>query len=209
MTLRVIGAGCGRTGTASLKVALERLLGAPCYHMMEVFKHPEHVASWHRAMLGEEPDWNRLFEGYAAAVDWPAAACWPELMQAFPEALVLLSVRDPQAWWESANETIFQVVGHDPDMPQDWQAMAEAMIAERFRADPNDREACIKAFERNNAQVRASVPPERLLVWQSADGWEPICKALGVPVPDEAFPRTNTREDWRARKAARAPANGA
>lgn len=203
MVLRVIGAGCGRTGTASLKVALERLLGAPCYHMLEVFQHPEHIALWRQAMGGEEPDWNRLLEGFAAAVDWPAAACWPELMQAFPDALVLLSLRDPDAWWESANETIFRAIAGGPDMPPEWKAMIDAMMSERFRADPNDRESCIRAFERHNAQVRASVPPARLLVWQSADGWNPICKALGLPVPDEAFPRVNTREEWRARKAAR------
>jgi hypothetical protein len=203
MTLRVIGAGCGRTGTASLKVALERLMDAPCYHMMEVFRHPEHVPLWHRAMLGDEPDWNALFEGYAAAVDWPAAACWPELMHAFPDALVLLSLRDPERWWESANDTIFGVIGNDPDMPEDWKAMVMAMLDERFGADLKNRDSCIAAFNRHNAQVRASVPAERLLVWQSADGWEPICKALGVPVPDEPFPRTNTREEWRARRAAR------
>lgn len=208
MTLRVVGAGCGRTGTASLKVALEKLLGQPCYHMLEVFQHPEHIPLWHKAMLGAEPDWGPMLQNYAAAVDWPAAACWPELMQAFPEALVLLSVRDPEAWWESANETIFRVIAHDVDMPEAWMEMVDAMIAERFRADPNDRESCIKAFERHNAQVKASVPAERLLVWQSADGWEPICKRLGVPVPDEPFPRVNTREEWRARSAARKAAKG-
>src|SRR5690348_10458482 len=106
MSLRVIGAGCGRTGTMSLKLALERLLGAPCYHMVEVFAHPEHVPDWHAAALGNMPDWNALFAGYAAAVDWPASAFWPELSAAFPDALVVLSVRDAQSWWQSAHETI-------------------------------------------------------------------------------------------------------
>src|SRR5262245_3217336 len=104
MSLRVVGAGLGRTGTMSLKIALERLLGAPCYHMIEVFQHPEHVAFWHEAALGRMPDWDQLFAGYAAAVDWPSAAFWPELMEAYPDALVVLSVRDTQSWWQSAHE---------------------------------------------------------------------------------------------------------
>jgi hypothetical protein len=203
MTLRVVGAGCGRTGTASLKLALERLLGAPCYHMMEVFRHPEHVPLWHQAMLGDEPDWNALFEGYAAAVDWPASACWPELMHAYPESLVLLSERDPEAWWESANETIFRAIEGRHDLPEDWKAMVMAMLRERWDADITDREACIARFKAHNAQVRASVPPARLLVWQSADGWAPLCERLGVAIPDEPFPRVNTREEWHARNAAR------
>ena len=122
MSLRVIGAGFGRTGTASLKVALEKLLGAPCYHMIEVFQHPEHVALWHEAALGNMPDWNRLFEGYASAVDFPASAFWPEIMNAYPDALVLLSVRDPEQWWQSASETIMGP--HDAPMITDaWRAM--------------------------------------------------------------------------------------
>ncbi|HUI26312.1 MAG TPA: sulfotransferase, partial [Candidatus Kryptonia bacterium] len=105
--MRLIGAGLGRTGTMSLKLALERLLGAPCYHMLEVFGHPDHIAAWHAAADGRMPDWRALLADYAAAVDWPAAAFWPELSAAFPDAVVLLSVRDPQLWWQSASETIF------------------------------------------------------------------------------------------------------
>src|SRR5579862_5982463 len=105
--MRVVGAGLGRTGTHSLKIALERLLGAPCYHMVEVFAHPEHVPAWRGAALGQMPDWHALFDGYAATVDWPSAAFWPELSEAFPETLVVLSVRDAEAWWQSASQTIF------------------------------------------------------------------------------------------------------
>jgi hypothetical protein len=185
-------------------MALERLLGAPCYHMIEVFQHPEHVPQWHQAMLGNEPDWNVLMSGYAAAVDWPASACWPELMHAFPDALVLLSVRDPEAWWQSANETIFAGLDKNPIAPPGWLEMAHAMLENRWCANYRDRAASIAAFEKHNAQVRATVPPERLLVWQAGDGWAPICKALNLEIPDEPFPRTNTREEWRARAAARA-----
>jgi hypothetical protein len=203
MSLRVVGAGCGRTGTASLKLALERLLGAPCYHMIDVFQHPEHVPLWHGAMLGEEPDWNALFSGYVAAVDWPASACWPELMHAFPDALVLLSVRDSQAWWASASETIFVGLDSNPIAPPGWIEMVRAMIQSRFGADITDRDVCIAAFNAHNAQVRATVPPYRLLVWQAGDGWAPICNALGLDIPYEPFPCTNTREDWRAHRIAR------
>ena len=202
MSLRIVGAGLGRTGTLSLKVALEQLLGAPCYHMAEVFAHPEHVPLWHQAALGRMPDWSRLFAGYRAAVDWPASAFWPELMEAFPDALVLLSVRDPESWWRSANGTIFpsaQSAGGE------WRAMIEDLFARRFTSALEDREACIAAFERHNEEVRRRVPAERLLEWRASDGWAPLCAALGVPVPAEPFPRVNTSEDFRARLAHQVP----
>lgn len=200
MTLRVIGAGLGRTGTMSLKLALERILGAPCYHMAEVFAHPEHVADWHGAARGEMPDWGRLLTGYAAAVDWPAAAFWPELSAAFPDALVLLSVRDPDSWWKSASTTIFQASQSMVGTP--WYAMVATMFSTRFTPRLDDREICIAAFERHNQEVRRCVPRERLLEWRASEGWGPLCRALGAPVPDEPFPRANTSEDFRAMHAA-------
>ena len=199
MALRVVGAGLGRTGTMSLKLALERLLGEPCYHMVEVFSHPEHVTHWHSGALDQMPDWNDVFAGYAAAVDWPASAFWPELSDAFPVALVVLSVRISEAWWRSAHETIFARLGSVPS--PEWRAMIEALFTARFAADITDREACIAAFERHNARVREAVPAGRLLEWQAPQGWEPLCKALGVPIPEEPFPRVNTREEWAARHA--------
>jgi len=201
MTLHVVGAGFGRTGTASLKIALEKLLGAPCYHMLEVFAHPEHVRAWHDAALGKPVDWHALFKGYAAAVDWPPCAYWPELMKIFPDALVLLSVRDPEEWWQSASETIFRVTSHDMASAE-WKAMMADMFGAFLKDGQFDKAACIAAFKENIARAKREVPAKRLLVWQPGDGWEPICKALKVPVPAEPFPRTNTREDWRAREAA-------
>lgn len=195
MSLRVVGAGLGRTGTMSLKLALERLLGAPCYHMIEVFAHPEHVAAWTAAARGEMPDWLEVMDGYAAAVDWPAAAFWPELSAAFPDAIVLLSVRDAHAWWESASQTIFPASRRATASPE-WRAMIDGMFASRFGASLDDERACKEAFERHNARVRAEVPASRLLEWRPGDGWAPICAALGVPVPSESFPRANTREEW-------------
>lgn len=201
MSLRVIGAGFGRTGTASLKFALEKLLDQPCYHMIEVFRHPEHVALWHQAALGNMPDWNQIFEGYTSAVDFPACAFWPELMRAYPDALVLLSLRDPEEWWQSASETILGP--HDnPFITDEWRQMVHAMFHRLWGKRPLDRESSIAVFNENTERAMREVPSERLLIWKAGDGWEPICQALGVAVPNEPFPRTNTREDWRAREQA-------
>ena len=206
MALRVVGAGVGRTGTMSLKLALERLLGAPCYHMAEVFQHPGHADVWRRAALGETVDWDALFEGFVAAVDWPAGSFWPELSRHYPDALVLLSLRDPDDWWNSASNSIFPILAEPKFAPQDWRDMIAALFGKRWGADPRDREASIRRFNEHNARVLAEVPKERLLVWRANDGWEPICRALNLPVPDEPFPRANTREDFQARVASRAAA---
>ena len=197
--LRVVGAGLGRTGTHSLKVALEQLLGGPCYHMLEVFSRPEHARQWHGAFNGRAPDWDVLFDGFVATVDWPAAACWRELIDVYSDSLVLLSVRaSADEWWRSADRTIFErfrveATGDDP-----WRAMADAML-ERFTPHYLDEAEAKAAYERHNADVRATVPPERLLEWRATDGWGPLCEALGVDVPDVAFPVTNTTAEFRAR----------
>lgn len=201
MSLRVVGAGIGRTGTLSLKLALERLLGAPCYHMFEVRLHRrDHVPSWHRA-LDEPPDWGELFEGYAAAVDWPASAFWPELAAAYPDAPVVLSTRESaEAWWRSADRTIFVRMRSAPaEAEAEWSAMMTDLLRRRFTDRVDDAAACKAAYERHNAAVRAAVPAERLVEWQATDGWGPLCAALGVPEPDEPFPVTNTSEEFRAR----------
>ena len=203
MSLQIVGAGVGRTGTLSLKLALEQLLGGPCYHMAEVFSHPDHVAMWHAAALGDPPDWDVLFDGYVAAVDWPASAYWRQLAAAYPDAPVLLSTRrDAATWFKSASDTILDHLRGDevPEGMEAWSEMVQAMFRTHFgdiRLD--DAEAVMAAYERHNAEVRAEAPAERLLDWQPGDGWEPICAALGVPVPDEPFPHVNTTEEFQAR----------
>lgn len=203
MTLRLVGAGLGRTGTASLKAAIERLTGQPCYHMMEVFGHPEHLPIWHGAMTGASPDWDTVFAGYGATVDWPGAAVWADIAAAYPDAKVLLSTRaSAEAWWKSADRTIFEPfrgVGSGPMGPPEWEAMATAMLTERFTARFLDASEAMAAYERHNAEVRASVPTDRLVEWQPGDGWKPLADALGVDVPDEPFPHTNSTEEFRAR----------
>jgi hypothetical protein len=197
MTLRIIGAGIGRTGTHSLKVALEVLLDGPCYHMVEVFGHPEHVPQWHAAMRGEAVDWPALFEGYVATVDWPGGGVWQQIAEAFPDALILLSSRrTADDWYTSASRTIFPAINRPPPGMDDWNAMTVDMIA-RVTPDWHDAEASKAGYERHNAEVRARVPADRLIDWQPPDGWGPLCAALGVPEPDEPFPVTNTTDEFR------------
>ncbi len=201
MTLRVVGAGLGRTGTMSLKLALEKLLGGPCYHMMEVFPRPEHVSMWHTAIRGEMPNWDVLFEGFVSAVDWPASAFWPQLADAYPKAPIVLSVRDADSWWKSANETIFEAAFRrfpgEADNP--WLMMVTDLFETTFTKGFLEEDKAKAAFERHNDDVRRTAPPDRLLEWEIGAGWEPICDVLGLPVPDEPFPHANTTEEFRTR----------
>ena len=197
MALQVVGAGVGRTGTLSLKTALEQLLGGPAYHMLEVFEHAEHVPLWRQAATSTI-DWDALVGGYASTTDFPACLFWRELADANPHAVVLLSTRrDTETWWESASQTIFAIdPANLPDEMAQWWEMWDAVSTARFTNKVTDREAACAAYERHNAAVRAEVPPGRLVDWQPGDGWEPICAALGVAVPDAPFPRLNAREDF-------------
>jgi hypothetical protein len=194
MALKVVGAGVGRTGTHSLKLALEKILGGPCHHMSEVFAHPEQVPVWMDAIDGRPIDWQHLMNGYVAQVDWPGASFWPELLEANPDALVVLSVRDPESWYKSASNTIFLPL--DGLLPMDeggaWMSAVKQLLGERFSDRFEDR------FERHNDEVRRRVPPAQLLEWTPGDGWEPICRRLGAPVPEEPFPITNTTNEMRA-----------
>jgi hypothetical protein len=198
MSLKVVGAGVGRTGTHSLKVALEQLLGGRCHHMMEVFPSEPQKEGWARAMYGEDVDWHALLDGFVASVDWPSAAFWRELSEANPDALVLLSVRPADAWFRSASNTIFVGIQDWADKGDPWMQAFVHGMGERFSNRFGDADAMMAAFERHNDEVRAGVPASRLLEWTPADGWDPICERLGLPVPSEPFPVTNTTEDFRA-----------
>lgn len=209
MPLQVVGAGLGRTGTQSLQFALPQLLGGRCYHMTEVFGRPDDIPIWQRAVDGELPDWDALFSDYTAAVDWPVAAFWRELAAHYPDALVLLSVRDDaDKWWKSAHDTIFEISNHPiPDDPifGPQLRMVRAMLTTRFTPDWLDADAAKAAYEAHNERVRATIPPERLLVWHPGDGWDPICAALGLAVPAEPFPHANSTADFRAMVGLDAP----
>ena len=196
MALRVVGAGVGRTGTRSLQVALERLLGGSCYHMSEVVQRPAHVEAWRRAANGTLPDWDQLLAGYDATVDWPAAGFWRELSAAYPDAIVLLSERkSPEAWWHSANRTIFQDTG-PPSQLHPVDIMWSDFLIARFTDRWDDPAAAMEAYVRHNDAVRAEISGGRLVEWQPGDGWAPICGALGLPVPAEPFPHLNTAQEF-------------
>jgi hypothetical protein len=201
MALRVVGAGLGRTGTNSLKLALEQLLGAPCYHMFELIAHPGQVPMWERALRGEQLDWDSLFEGYAASVDWPGCAFWRELARAYPGAPVLLSTRESaQTWWASMEQTIVPalqgpMLSDQPELMR-GQEMVLEMFRTRFTPEFADRDAAIAAYEGHCDEVRREIPAARLTEWQPRDGWEPICAMLGLPVPHTPFPHENRGEEF-------------
>jgi len=208
MQLEVVGAGLSRTGTESLKRALEQLTGGPCHHMLEVFDHPESVALWHAVVRGESEDWDALMGGYRASVDWPASAYWPELSAANPDAIVLLSSRaTPEQWWASMEQTIIPALTMDLPPGAERMAPHRAMVIDLFERrltpDWRDPAAAMDAYERHNERVRRQVPPERLVDWQPSDGWEPICHALGVDVPSDPFPRKNNSDEFQANLARR------
>jgi len=217
--MRVIGAGFGRTGTTSLKAALEELGFGPSYSLSEVFRNPEHVGFWEaarRGPAGEEVDWEWFLAGYGVAVDWPACSFYEELMEAFPEAPVILTVRDPAPWYESTRSTIHGLrrLTTGPFLVRAAFALAGAFapgvagavrLADRlvwegtFDSRFEDRAHAMEVFERHNEAVRLRVPPERLLVFDVRDGWAPLCDFLGVEAPDEPFPRLNETQEMRRR----------
>lgn len=199
MALRVVGAGLGRTGTHSLKLALEQLLGAPCYHMTELFERPGDIAQWQHAVDGERADWDAVFDGFAAAVDWPTAAFYDVLMDVYPDAVVLLSTRpSAEAWWASVSSTIVPAISRVVGDPAPLEAMLFSLLERTFTPRWQDGDAAMAAYTRHNEEVRRRVPEARLVQWQTGDGWGPLCRALGLPEPEEPFPHVNTTADFRA-----------
>lgn len=194
MPLTVIGAGFGRTGTLSLKLALEQLGFGPCYHMVEVFKNPKAPGYWEAAADHQPLDWKEVFAGYRATVDWPSASFWRELAQAFPTAKVILTVRDSESWYASTQATIFKREFDDPDDP--FHSMVRKTIGRLFDQRLHDKDKLIEVYERHNETVRRTIPPERLLAYNVADGWAPLCGFLGVPEPDAPMPKLNSSEDF-------------
>jgi hypothetical protein len=207
--MKVIGAGFGRTGTMTLKAALEELGAGPCYHMLEVlWGDTSRISMWQDAADGKEVDWHRLMDGYRSTVDWPACAFYEQLMDAFPEAKVLLTVRDPEAWYESARKSIYASMlagqkgeldgGTNPMPPQEGFRMISTLIWQgTFDGRFEDREHAISVFRAHNEEVIRKVPAERLVVHEVGDGWEPLAGLLGVPVPQTPFPHLNDTAAFR------------
>lgn len=206
MVLQLIGAGLPRTGTSSLREALRHLLNAPVYHMSEAFAHPEHARTWVAALNGKPPKWDQFLVGYAAGVDAPFSNCWRDLAMAYPEAPVLLSHRgDPEVWYRSMAKTVLprtrEMSAKENDDPM---VPLFRVIFRDLCTDVDDRDEVMAGYERWLGEVRAKVASERLVEWEPGDGWEPICRALGLPVPDLPFPHENSTADYLARKETRA-----
>ena len=206
--MKVIGAGFGRTGTTSLKAALEELDFGPSYSLTEVFENPEHVGFWEAARRGEKVDWEGFLAGYEVAADWPACSFYEELMEAFPEAPVILTVRDPEPWYESMLSTIYQLrkltngpppvraafalAGMFAPGPTGVARLADRLVWEdTFDGRFEDKPYAMEVFKRRNEKVRRRVPRERLLVFDVREGWGPLCEFLGVEAPARPFPRLN------------------
>lgn len=205
MALQVVGAGVGRTGTHSLKIALEQLCGGTCHHMMEMFERPELREQFTAAFDGEPTDYSTLLSGFSAMVDFPGSLFWREFAAANPDAPVLLSTRDSEGWYTSAANTIFLAFDRVPPELLPWMQAVRRGLRDRFSDDFENKDAMIAAYERHNAEVRAEVPADRLIDWTPGDGWDPICAALNVPVPDVPFPLTNTTAEFRAMVGLDAP----
>ena len=188
MGLKVIGANFGRTATMSLKQGLEILGFEKCYHMSEVVVHPEHVKLWLDAWRGKDI-WTKLFAGYQAAVDWPAAAFWPQLMHVYPEAKIVLSIRDADKWFESARNTIFQsmdsnLLAKDEVLRTRIEMLKEIIVDGTFNGDLSNKDKCIKIYKENIERCRSEVPLDRLIEFDTFLGWEQLCKELDCKIPE-------------------------
>ena len=207
-SLKIIGAGFGRTGTLSLKAALEILGFAPCHHMVEVLSSAKQRKGWVRVADGDLAMLPQLMEGYQAQVDFPGCIFYPELMRLYPNARVILSVRDAESWWESARHTIYEISN---GIPMRWMArfnpmagpmlrVANRLIWERmFSGRFLDKPYALQVFRDYNEQVKRTVPPEKLLVYEVKQGWGPLCAFLGVPVPEVPFPKVNDTAEFQGR----------
>ncbi|MBV1914579.1 MAG: hypothetical protein KUG72_04285, partial [Pseudomonadales bacterium] len=201
MSLSVIGAGFGRTGTLSLKSALETLGVGPCYHMIEVHDNASHAEIWSAAADGKPTDWQQVFENYGSTVDWPGCFFWKEYAALYPDAKVLLSVRDSEKWYKSVTDTIYQLFSKplpDKDAPGYAQhAMTKKIIQEKtFDNRFEDKDYAISVYEKHIETVQNTIPADRLLTFNVAEGWSPLCDFLNVPIPDTDFPRVNSTEEF-------------
>jgi hypothetical protein len=203
MALSVIGAGFGRTGTLSLKAALEQLGFGPCHHMAEILAKPRQLPLWTAAARGETVDWEEVLEGYLATVDWPSACFWRELAATWPTAKVVLSTRDADAWYASFENTILRVIGAmdkiaDPHIRATVEMGGRLIGDNVFHGRADDPDHAKAVFRAHHERVRAAIPAERLLVFEVGEGWQPLCAFLEVPVPEAPFPNLNDAEQFRA-----------
>ena len=198
MTLSVIGAGFGRTGTESMKRALEILGLGPCHHMYEVIASPAQTRLWRSISHGSEANWDEAFAGYKACVDWPSSYFWRELSAYYPDAKILLTIRSPESWYASMEKTIFRTLKKSTDRA----SVGVKLITERvFDGRLDDRDHAISIYEQNTADVQAAFGSDRLLTYTIGDGWKSLCRFLDKPIPDAPYPRTNSTQEFNANLA--------
>ncbi len=213
MTIKVIGAGMGRTGTATLKVALETLGFTKCYHSTSLADHPTHGPQWIGLLEGKALDWAQLYAGYQGTMGLPTVFFYKEIMAQYPEAKVILTMRDAESWYQSASQTIFKlptrgqmvmmglIARFNPKLKTAMYILPVARrVSAHFLGDDLTKERAIEFYQRHNAEVQQQVPPEKLLVYDVKEGWEPLCHFLDVPVPATPFPHTNTRAEFQGKK---------
>ena len=203
MPLDILGLGLPRTGTKTLKKALEILGYQKCYHMYELRIHPEHISYWEAASDGAEVDWEKLFTGYCAATDYPAAYHWRTLLKRYPNALVILTVREPAAWYRSAKETVFKIANNIPNNNSPlaqrrrlWKRDMSKWLGE----ETDNAQLMLKKFAEHQQDVQSIVPTEHLLIYDVREGWEPLCSFLSKDIPNREFPWTNTTTDFLERQ---------
>lgn len=201
MTLKVIGTGFGRTGTDSMREALNILGFGPCHHMHELMNNETQKQLWYDHATGKNPGWDKLFNGYNSCVDWPSASYWRDLIVEYPDAKVILTWRSAESWWTSFEKTILP---HMQD-PEKSDTVGNHTVARNsFGGQPITREHAINTYNANTQAVKTIVAPERLLVYKIGDGWGPLCKHLGVAVPDSPYPNRNTTKEFNADRVAEA-----
>ncbi len=205
MPLKVIGTGFGRTGTNSLKLALEQLGFGPCHHMFEIRDNSDQLPFWQAAASGNLPDWDEVFADYSSCVDWPSARFWRELTSRYPQAKVLHTMRPEESWLNSFYKTIYPVMRdhhlQEPGIRRDRLDMAhEIVLNQVFGGRPGDRDHALNTYRAHNEAVINTISPERLLVYEITQGWTPLCKFLNVPVPDTPLPNVNSTKQFHHRK---------
>jgi hypothetical protein len=207
--MKLIGAGFGRTGTMSLKGALEQIGFGPSFHMIDLVRDPTPLPYWQAAAGGERIDWTKALAGWESSVDWPGCTFYEQMIETWPDAPVLLSVRDPESWYESCVNSIHaakemalkgELDGGDeePPSPEVLKMINDLIWNGTFHGRFLEKNYALEEFHRHNEEVKSKVPADRLLVWEVQEGWEPICRFLGVDVPNTPFPHLNDTASFRA-----------